>query len=293
MTSETTQSEEISFYFKTLSEDDITTFKKQSGIEDDEELRRHVEDVASRARKIRGYLCLNRIWFLKTRIVDLPEYKDAVELGKTREGAIFLDIGCCLGHDTRRIVMDGFPVQNVIASDLESDFWQLGHELFRSTPQTFPAAFMPGNIFDDEFLPNHELLLGMPTSARPQSLKSLPSLAPLRGQISVIHVSSLFHLFQEEPQCQLAKKLASLLSPQPGSLILGRQAGLAEPGERVNSRGERIFCHSVDSWKKLWAGEGGVFPLGTVEVKAEFEHSQQLGIQVEGFWDLVWSVKRI
>ena len=52
MTSETTQSEEISFYFKTLSEDDITTFKKQSGIEDDEELRRHVEDVASRARKV-------------------------------------------------------------------------------------------------------------------------------------------------------------------------------------------------------------------------------------------------
>ena len=54
----------------------------------------------------------------RTKIARLYAYKDLLKLGKERPGALFLDIGCCVGCDVRKPVADGFPVDQVIASDL-------------------------------------------------------------------------------------------------------------------------------------------------------------------------------
>ncbi|THU75152.1 hypothetical protein K435DRAFT_707592, partial [Dendrothele bispora CBS 962.96] len=195
------------------------------------------------------------------------------------------------GHDTRKAISDGYPTHSVIASDLEPEFWSLGHELFKSTPETFPVPFIPGDVFDDAFVPDKEPLLDGPASTeRPTSLQSLTSLAPLQGHVSFIHASALFHLFQEEPQRKLAKKLASLLSPASGSMIFGLQRGSVEPKEADNTRGENIFCHSAESWKELWIGERGqgIFPPGMVEVQADLvQPPYRVGHM------LVWSVKRV
>ena len=74
----------------------------------------------------------------RLKISRLFAYDVLLELGKKREGAILLDIGCCcefwvpmilnmlitsplmpVGNDVRKAIADGYPVQNVIASDLE------------------------------------------------------------------------------------------------------------------------------------------------------------------------------
>ncbi|KAJ7873999.1 hypothetical protein B0H14DRAFT_2224458, partial [Mycena olivaceomarginata] len=146
----------------------------------------------------------------------LPTYEEILRLGREQETAILLDLGCCCGTDIRKVARDGFPIGNLIASDVLADFWTIGHELFRSTPETFPVVFLPGDALDAEFLePSTPLTAPSEIKGSPPPLSSLTSLTPLRGHVSVIHISSVFHLFSEEQQLQLARSLAELLSPSP------------------------------------------------------------------------------
>ncbi|THV02823.1 hypothetical protein K435DRAFT_836167 [Dendrothele bispora CBS 962.96] len=269
-----------------LDSGELALLKEHSGIQDTEELTRHIQDVVQKAQQV------------MLKFTDLPAYKHVLEVGKSREDALFLDIGCGLGHDTRRAAWDGYPMENIIASDLCPEFWTLGHEMFKSTPETLPVTFIPGDVFDNNFIPDEKPFTESPNAQRPSmtSLVSSKSLAGLQGHISFIHASALFHLFGEESQRQLAKKLASLLSPVSGSMIFGIHRGSehAEPEQRVNSGGETRFYHSVESWKRLWTGgEGqeGVFPPGSVEVEVDV---RQLSIPPEDIHQLLlWSVKRV
>lgn len=211
---------------------------------------------------------------------------------------------------------DGFPIMQIIGLELQpcklahssstevsltllQDFWDMGHKTFNSTPETFPAKFLSGDIFDSSFLAPaktaNEVIEG-----EPSTLSILSSLSPLRGRLSAIYAYSIFHLFTEEQQEELAHRLGSLLSPEPGSIIFGAHTGLPEPGirtERIPS-GVAIahFCHSPDSWVALW---DKVFGKGKVEVKAHLEEtSVQKGFatppgQYKAYWYLVWTVTRI
>ncbi|GBE78163.1 hypothetical protein SCP_0110460 [Sparassis crispa] len=83
---------------------------------------------------------------------NLNPQERLLKLGKERKGAIFLDIGCCFANDIRKAVINDYPVENAIASDLEADFWRLGHQLFKSTAETFSVRFVPGDALDANFL---------------------------------------------------------------------------------------------------------------------------------------------
>ncbi|KAG6861459.1 hypothetical protein C0995_016550 [Termitomyces sp. Mi166 len=233
-----------------LDADELVFFQEQTGIRDEQELKQHIVAVQEKAYEISR----------------LPPYHKALALLKKYPDALFLDIACCFGNDIRKIVADGWPVKNAIASDLHRAYWKYGHELFRSTPETFPAAFIQGDAFDSTIIsprepfyaPEEPTLLDLP-------LKSLTSLTPLQGRLNVCHASSFFHLFDEAGQLQLARQLATLLSPATGSVIFGSHGGKQEKGF-IASAGRSMFCHSPESWKELWDGQ--VFKKGTVKVEA-------------------------
>ncbi|KAJ7590107.1 hypothetical protein C8J56DRAFT_588891 [Mycena floridula] len=249
-----------------LEEDQLGFFRSQTGIDDEEELRAHVLAVQAKAYEIYKYPCIRSFSFLRLKISKFPGYKQALKLGRERPGAILLDIGCCFGNDIRKAVQDGFPVENVIGSDLREGFWDLGHELFKSTPETFPAAFVAGDAFDPAFIAPREPFDKVPDDAAP-ALGSVKSLTPLQGHVSAIHASAFFHLFDEEKQLELAKEVATLLSPLPGSVIFGIHRGLPVKGFRKGNDGLRgMFCHSPESWKEVWDGQ--VFDKGKVLVEA-------------------------
>ncbi|KAG6842897.1 hypothetical protein H0H93_003005, partial [Arthromyces matolae] len=149
-------------------------------------------------------------------------------------------------------------------------YWNYGHELFKSTAETFPAAFIQGDAFDSGMIsPREPFYSPEDASFREIPLRSLTSLNPLQGRLNVIHASSFFHLFDEEGQLDLARRVATLLSPERGSMIFGAHGGRAEKGfrtEAVSSSGRYMFCHSPESWKALW--DGPVFKKGTVKVEA-------------------------
>lgn len=178
-------------------------------------------------------------------------------------------------------------------------FWQLGHRLFKTTPQSFPVPFIAGDAFDPAFLGPGPPLYAPPNTPAP-ALSEVKTLTQLRGRISAIHASALFHLFDEERQLALAHALAGLLAPGPGAMIFGAHGGASEKSTQVyNSPGSggrqiTMFCHSPASWQELWES---VFEPGTVEVDARLEDitpSSPDGKEPERRWYfLVWCVRRV
>ena len=179
-----------------------------------------------------------------------------------------------------------------------TEFWEIGHKLFKSTPDSFPVPFLPGDAFDDAFLALGPIATTAPTTPPPE-LASLKTLTPLHGRLSAIHASAFFHLFSEEKQLELARRLAALLSPEPGSVIMGMHGARPEKGLRVeavraNSHGIRMFCHSPESWAELW--ERDVFGEGQVKVEArlvEVVRDDLLAVEAAKFYFMLWSVTRL
>ena len=182
-----------------------------------------------------------------------------------------------------------------------SELWDLGHELFRSTPATFPARFIEGNILDPAFLAPAPLL---PTSPNPlpspsPALASVTKLSELHGHISAIFLGAFFHLFPFDKQTEVARLLLGLLSPLPGSMIFGVQGGRIEKGLWCPAPGTRMNCHSPDSWPQMW--EPLFAEVGTkCEVRASLREApggdSMFGTypdNTERFHVLEWSVTRV
>ena len=130
-----------------------------------------------------------------------------------------------------------------------------------------------------------------PPLTAPSELRSLTSLTPLQGRVSAIFMSSFFHLFDEAKQLQVARQVASLLSPLPGSIIFGSHVAMLVDGMRKNILGDEVFCHSPESWKELW--DGNVFEKGTVNVEADAKLITSKGILQDKIIWMSWSVTRV
>jgi hypothetical protein len=179
---------------------------------------------------------------------------------------------------------------------LGKGFWDLGHRLFRTTPETFPVKFLAGDAFDDANLSLTAPILSGP----PPPAASVNSLTELRGHISVIHASALFHLFDEEKQFELGKRLAALLDPRPGSIIFGSHTGMPAKGPCQGIYMKTIFCHSPESWTQMW--EEGIFEKGQVKVSAALRDVTTFSGRLDSrfsieegakLYFLDWSVERL
>lgn len=123
--------------------------------------------------------------------------------------------------------------------------------------------FLPGDIFDPAFLEPAAPVYAAPSTSTP-TVSTVRTLTELRGHVSAITICAVFHVFEtEEAQLRLARALASLLSPEPGSMIVGLHNGLPEKGWWQGDS-FHMFCHSPESWVELW--DGVVFEKGTVKV---------------------------
>lgn len=185
---------------------------------------------------------------------------------------------------------------------IRAEFWEAGHQLFKSTPETFPAKFIPGDIFDSGFLSGHVNTEATYTSNGQlfPDLADLTNLNPLRGRVSAISLYAIFHLFDEDQQAELAYRLGSLLSTEPGSMIFGEHTGEPKKGVRreillPGADPQDIFCHSPESWAVLWSE---VFGKEKVEVKAELRELPKAKLSVstvkgDPYWYMFWSVTKI
>ncbi|KAJ3766268.1 hypothetical protein FB446DRAFT_767477 [Lentinula raphanica] len=268
-----------------LDDDEKLFFKRESGIQDDEELRRDIISVQIKAFTVRT-LAIARILPLKVlknhrlKLGRLPAYTRLLKLGRERKDGIFVDIGCCFGNDVRKAVQDGFLVENTLATDLRR-----GHEMFKSTPQTFPTLFVEGDILKLEFLmPVIPFTKENPPTTSDPSLNKITSLNALRGHVSAIFTGAYFHPFNEEQQELIARKLAGGISSSKGTW-------------GPTGHDYQMFCYSSQSWKELWEG---IFGKGNIEVEARVRKE----VGGDSFFDMYpgnkdpyhvteWSVTRV
>ncbi|KIJ46342.1 hypothetical protein M422DRAFT_165297 [Sphaerobolus stellatus SS14] len=252
--------------------DDLAMLKRLTGINDETKLKEHVLRVQTEAYEVYPYPCIAWFQFISYRISNYPFYNSILTIGKERPGAIYADLGCCFGNDGRRVIADGYPIENVVLSDLQGGFAELAHKLYQTTPDTYPVPFLAGDIFDPTFLSPQNLTSKKSSrNLKPPVLKDLKTLSPLKGHVSIIHAAWLFHLFGEQKQRQLASLLASLLSPLPGSMIVGSHLDLPDTegnkkgGFRWSDKEMMVFAHSPTSWRALWED---IFGTGKVRVES-------------------------
>lgn len=120
-----------------LDPEEEAFFKSETGIQDTEELKKHIikvqEDAykvtrCSRVYQIRStrisnivfrdqvypYPCIRGFRFARLRIARMPAYLRVLELGKNRPDAISLDIGCCRKDQLILEVCLDNPVDNFV-----------------------------------------------------------------------------------------------------------------------------------------------------------------------------------
>jgi hypothetical protein len=71
--------------------------------------------------------------------------------------------------------------------------------------------------------------------------------------MDIVNAASFFHLFSWDDQVAAAKQVISLLRPQPGALVVGRQAGRRDPIDPDDKENApKRYAHDVETWKRLW-----------------------------------------
>ncbi|VDC02708.1 unnamed protein product [Peniophora sp. CBMAI 1063] len=263
--------------------EELEFLKSQTGIADEAELERRVRDVQRRAYDVYPYVCIHRFSFIRLKITRHFAYPNLLALPKSRSRAIFLEVASCFGQDIRKAVVDGYPAKDVIASDLRQGFWDVGLELFAAST---PPPFVQADVFDL----NKET--SAPSPEPPADLSTLTSLVPLRGHVSAINASAVFHLFDFDQQEAFARALASLLDKKPGSMIFGVQSGqpVKKTVHRAMSETGAQHCHGPDSWRELWEkiyGEGKVKVESQVWERPEPAYTLTSGDKV---YFLIWCV---
>lgn len=198
------------------------------------------------------YPCIGLFRFLELDLHRMSIYPEILE--RVRTGDKFLDLGCALGQELRHLVSihtnpkanspppagniqltnrqvhDGAPSTNLYGCDLNPDLINVGYDLFNDQA-TLQSQFIVSDIF------NYKSDL----------------ITRFTGHFDIINAMSFFHLFTWDQQILVAKCIITLLRPQPGSLLVGRQVGKVKHSEGPEA-GESLigYFHNEESWREMW-----------------------------------------
>ena len=165
-----------------------------------------------------------------------------------------------MAQDLRRLAADGAPTDNMYATDIVSDFWEIGYDLFRDR-DTMKARFLKADVLEAE-----------------------SALDSLEGKIDVVYAGSVLHLFGWKKQVQACKRIVRL--SKVGTLVLGCQMG-RNVGQEVASQwggGSTTYYHDAETFKTMWQQIGE--ETGTNwEIETELGALEKLGLEKE---DLEW-----
>ncbi|EPE28840.1 S-adenosyl-L-methionine-dependent methyltransferase [Glarea lozoyensis ATCC 20868] len=193
-----------------------------------EQQSEHVHKIRDQAWQIRAYPCTGVGAWLVPQLCKLPIYPEI--LRRVNAGETFVDIGCFVGHDLRRLAYDGAPSNNLYGVDIVSH-WDVGYEMFRDHDR-FRATFIEADILSDA-----------------------PALMLLKGKIDILSVTQVLHQWDWDAQVKVAKVLTTFT--KPGSLIVGNQIGNPNAQEvTLKSVSVPMWRHNPASFEKFWAQVG-------------------------------------
>lgn len=173
-------------------------------------------------------------------------------LGNLRSGAWtrYLEVGCGLGQDLRKLIYDGAPASAVLGTDLLAGLLTSGQTLFHDADSLPLGTSLLAADFLDE------------------GPENVLAAAQLDGSVDVVHASMFLHCFDRPTQLRACRRIVRLLKPQPGVMVVGKSGGVAATGKGgreevakgpLGSLGGVVrttFLHDVDSFKALWDDVG-------------------------------------
>ncbi|KUJ08267.1 uncharacterized protein LY89DRAFT_599942, partial [Mollisia scopiformis] len=193
-----------------------------------EDVSQHVHNIRDKAWAIRPYPCTGMGNFLDSMLAKSVAYPTII--ARLKAGDSLLDIGCYLGQDLRRLVLDGAPATNLYGVDIVN-YWDLGYEMFRNGDK-LSAKFMEGNV-----------------------LHLSTDLEELVGKVDILSVTHVLHQWEWEGQVAAAKELSLLV--RPGGMVVGFQVGTAGGKSKQDWDGGRKthdwMKQDAESWRRMWA----------------------------------------
>jgi hypothetical protein len=163
-----------------------------------------------------------------------------------------MDVGCHLGGDLRRLILDGAPSDKLYGVDIVSH-WEVGYELYHDKDR-FVAHFIEADVLSSE---------------------EDPALRALLGRVDIISISALLHQWPWDQQVEVAKKLVAF--SKPGSLVVGYQIGNVEGKEVVFPATKRaVWRHDLVSFERMWR-QVGVETGSTWETQAVLRSWESIG----------------
>ena len=135
------------------------------------------------------------------------------------------------------------------ATDLVSDFWPLGHELFQDK-EKFHATFIEADFLADPSEANEP--------GNTSAVGNKHGLEDLKGRVDIAHAGAFLHLFDWDNQARASRRIVSL--SKPGTIFVGYQMG-NNPAREIqtgwgNNGGSKVFFHDKESFEKMWEEVG-------------------------------------
>ena len=143
-----------------------------------------------------------------------------------------MDLGCCFGQDLRKLAHDGAPASSLYGAELESQYLELGYELFLDR-DTLKANFIVADIFDEH-----------------------GPLQDLDGKMSIVYIGLFLHLFDLDEQQRICERIVRLLKNEKGVLVLGTQVGSTKPKDVPFGASKNVFRHDEKTFGELWRAVG-------------------------------------
>ncbi|KAK9837326.1 hypothetical protein WJX81_006410 [Elliptochloris bilobata] len=209
-----------------LTDDELKFLSDYTGERDLVALRQHVLRVWRDVKaKCWTFKCIQCFRFLQPRIGDHPFYGVIVEASRSAHAnQVFMDVGCCFGQETRKLMVDGYPEANIIANDITPDYWNFGSQLFKDQERLrVRTAF--GSLADPAFV-----------SGRPDA-----AVAALVGTVTYLWAGAVLC----KPDTERFVAAAHLLLA-PGGVFFGSTGGAEEAGEgwRTPDGKSQRYLHS-------------------------------------------------
>ncbi|KAI9209192.1 uncharacterized protein BJ171DRAFT_594969 [Polychytrium aggregatum] len=219
---------------------EVEFLTKYSNISKEEALAR-IEQVKDALRRDGQHLykCIEHGTFGNSKINRHPFYRQLLELSRSPDFR-FLELGCCFGVDTRKLIHDGVDPAKLSVSDLSDVYWNLGRDIL---------------FAGDE--PSVERVFGDFTTA--ESSSDLPHIVSAHGWVEKFDAVSAFailHCLSKEQTDQFLVNCFQSLK-WGGNLIgwcvgtlnsAGSTTNVMTPTKGLPGREERPrFLHTADS----------------------------------------------
>lgn len=208
-----------------------------------ESFEKRMKEINQKALEIYPYRCVQTYSYLTTRMMKNPFYSSIVKDINTK---FILDVGCCVGSDMRRLILDGAQSDYMLGVDLEADFFKIGFEIFQDQLKLPKNIFLQADIFEEDFI---EKIQGE------MKMRKLHNNRIFQG-FDLIQLGAVIHLLTEEKIELLLKLIYERLLKEGGSLVGQTIGTIATSGGGVGDLNK--FLHSKDSLTSVMSRVGFV-----------------------------------